>query len=883
MSENQVQSVFEQICDLASAARAERLRALCGGDAALRAEVESLLAFHDQDDTFLRPPPPPPSALWAGGLVDQAGARPRAEEAGPAEAGGAEPRVCDPHASDAPVSDSRVPHASDLHAGDPLLGREIGGCRIERVIAAGGMGTVYLAEQQRPRRQVALKVMRPGLLAGSGLRRFEFEAEFLARLRHPNIAEVYEAGAADVALPAPLKLPYFVMEHVPDARPITHYASERRLARRQRLELFTHVCEAVQHAHQRGVIHRDLKPANILVGGDGRVKVIDFGVARATGADLVLTTMQTATGELIGTLQYMSPEQCAADASELDTRTDVYALGVTLYELLCGRLPYDVSRNSLAAAARIICEQPPMPPNRVGPVSNRPTGAEPVGPVSNRPLGQSSLAPDSPRSAEPDSSQSIARSVSDHPSRPADSSTLRPPDLATRRPAGREASAPIRGDLERLLLKALAKKPAERYQSPADLLRDIRHYLAGEPIEARPPTLWARALRWAMRHPIAMTVGTCLAIAAMMFATTYASIWWFNRLPHSLALFDEQGAPVVDVCVEARLLSRSGVVLQNWSATAGAHIKSARLVDRPPEFAGGRIVLLAFGPHEDSELRGSLCAFNTAHPNSLLWQRRLGDDERLPMLVERHIPASNFAPEILACEDIFPDGAAPGSEIVVTFRGAPASLSVIRIYNTKGDVLYQIWQDGGMSQCYWMKDAGLLVFLGYNGVVPWEARGYPSAERDSGQPLVICALRPRLEFVVDDCLHETPRSGPDADPLHPEWLKCLWPPHYRDLVRPPHSGQPGVSLSRLSMGDPGRAVAVSLSVDSERGIGISWSLNELGELVPGGRVVSANPDGAPPEVRAVLPLFELKPLPPIIGYEDDPPCLTPREYWNNAP
>ncbi len=234
--------------------------------------------------------------------------------------------------------------------------RKIGNYRTKRVLASGGMGTVYEAIQEKPRRTVALKLMKYGIASRSALRRFEYESQILARLRHPGIAQVYEAGTHrdDAGI-----VPYFAMEYIVGAKPITQYVKEKNLGTRQRMALFTQVCDAVHHGHQKGIIHRDLKPSNILVDTQGQVKIIDFGVARGTDSDMAVTTLQTDIGQLIGTLQYMSPEQCEADPNDIDTRSDVYALGVVFYEVLCDRLPYTVTRAAIHQASRIICEEQP--------------------------------------------------------------------------------------------------------------------------------------------------------------------------------------------------------------------------------------------------------------------------------------------------------------------------------------------------------------------------------------------------------------------------------------------------------------------------------------------------------------------------------------------
>jgi tetratricopeptide (TPR) repeat protein len=203
---------------------------------------------------------------------------------------------------------------------------------------------------------VAVKVIRAGLTSRSALRRFEYESELLARLRHNGIAQIYEAGTHR---DRDMTVPYFAMEYIVGARPITDYVVQEGLSARERLGLFAQVCEAVHHGHQKGIIHRDLKPSNLLVDSSGAVKVIDFGVARSTDTDLAVTAFHTEAGQLIGTLQYMSPEQCAAGPNDIDTRSDVYALGVVLFEMLGGRPPYDITGTAIHEATRIVSEQPP--------------------------------------------------------------------------------------------------------------------------------------------------------------------------------------------------------------------------------------------------------------------------------------------------------------------------------------------------------------------------------------------------------------------------------------------------------------------------------------------------------------------------------------------
>src|SRR5262245_53307120 len=309
-----VEELFDQALDLDPARRAAFLDEQCQGDADLRAAVEKLLQLDSKaqaDESLLRSPlaAPRPQAL-----------------APPA------PRF-------------------------PAIARY----RVVRVLGEGGMGTVYEAEQDNPRRTVALKVIRAGLASEILLKRFVREAQILGQLHHPGIARVYDAGVADSGQP------YFVMELIAGV-PLDQYARDHALDARGRLELVARVCDAVQHAHERGVIHRDLKPGNILVESSGQPRVLDFGVARAADVGLTAGGGQTEAGQLIGTLGYMSPEQASADPSAIDARGDVYALGVILYELLAHRLPYGLGGLPLPEAVRLIREQEPL---RLGSLDGR--------------------------------------------------------------------------------------------------------------------------------------------------------------------------------------------------------------------------------------------------------------------------------------------------------------------------------------------------------------------------------------------------------------------------------------------------------------------------------------------------------------------------------
>ncbi|HYL39540.1 MAG TPA: serine/threonine-protein kinase [Bryobacteraceae bacterium] len=309
-----IERLYHSALELEEIQRAAFLQQACAGDKSIEREVISLLAESEGTGDFLEAP---------------------ALEVAARE-----------------LAASTVPAG---HSHPAAIGRY----RIIRLLGEGGMGTVYEAEQEEPRRVVALKVIKLGLATPDRLRRFRQESQALARLQHPGIAQIYEFNTADTGFGPQ---PYFAMEFI-RGLPLRQYADAHRLDTRQKLALMVKVCEAVHHAHQRGLIHRDLKPGNILVDETGQPKVLDFGVARVIEADspegAAHLTMQTGLGQLVGTLAYMSPEQALGDPLEVDIRSDVYSLGVILYVLLSGQLPYEVSHRQLPEAARVICEQEP--------------------------------------------------------------------------------------------------------------------------------------------------------------------------------------------------------------------------------------------------------------------------------------------------------------------------------------------------------------------------------------------------------------------------------------------------------------------------------------------------------------------------------------------
>jgi serine/threonine protein kinase/Flp pilus assembly protein TadD len=396
------------------------------GDAALAAEARALVAAHDAAGSFMGSPTTPAAET----LVSPSAFASAATMAGPMREG---------------------------------PGTRIGPYKLLQAIGEGGFGSVFMAEQEKPvARRVALKIIKLGMDTHQVVARFEQERQALAMMDHPHIAKVFDAGATESGRP------YFVMELVKGA-PIAEFCDRHNLSVQERLELFAQVCHAVQHAHTKGIIHRDLKPSNVLVSNqDGRphAKVIDFGIAKATASKLTEKTLFTEHNALIGTPEYMSPEQ-AEGSLDIDTRTDVYSLGVLLYELLTGTTPFsgkDLRSAAYAEIQRIIREvEPPRPSTRL--------------------------------SANTESLASVAAKRSSEP---------------------RRLGLTIQGELDWIVMKALEKDRQRRYESPSSLAADIQRHLGGEAVLAAPPSTAYRVRKFVRRNRAAVAAGTAVTAALLL-------------------------------------------------------------------------------------------------------------------------------------------------------------------------------------------------------------------------------------------------------------------------------------------------------------------------------------------------------------------------------
>ena len=372
-------------------------------------------------------------------------------------------------------------------------------------IGDGGMGEVWVAKQTEPvKRRVALKLIKAGMDSKAVLQRFEQERQALALMDHPHIAKVLDGGLTRE------RRPFFVMELV-NGLPLTRFCDEAKLGIRERLEVFTPICQAVQHAHQKGIIHRDLKPSNILVtivDGKPVPRVIDFGVAKATSGRLTDASLSTQFGAVIGTLEYMAPEQAGFAGEDVDTRADIYSLGVILYELLTGLRPLDAARLRKAALTemiRIIKEEEPSKP--------------------------------STRLSTDASGPSLA---------------------ALRHTEPRKLAALLRGELDWVVMKCLEKQRDRRYETASGLARDIQRYLADEPVEARPPSAGYRLRKYARKHR--RLLATTAAFGVLLVLGAVLSTWQAVRATQAEAQAKANEAKAYEQEQKARIAAEAEAV-----------------------------------------------------------------------------------------------------------------------------------------------------------------------------------------------------------------------------------------------------------------------------------------------------------------------------------
>lgn len=510
-------------------ARVRYLDEACAGDTALRAVVEEMLSSQEEADELITRA----AAGIAGAIVE----------------------------IQATVPGTGAPKP-DL---DDVVGKRIERYKVLRRLGDGGWGAVYLAEQELPvRRRVALKVIKLGMDTESVIARFETERQVIAMMEHPNIARVLDAGATDSGRP------YFVMELVSGTK-ITDFCDQNKASVNERLNLFIQVCHAVQHAHQKGIIHRDLKPSNILVTLQDEKpvpKVIDFGVAKAMQSNSIRHSLTTASGQLIGTPAYMSPEQAALRGIDVDTRSDIYSLGVLLYELLSGQPPFD-GKQLLSAGLdemrRTLRETEPKRPSA------------------------KLLALD------PDSLQAVA-----------DRRSLTAPGLISE----------VKGDLDWIVMKALEKDPARRYETANGLLRDVERYLHQEPVTARPQTRIYRLRKLVRRNRLVFAAGIAVVLAlAVGLGTTVWMLVRERELRHRAVAAEKEQARLREIA-ERSLANEAE--LRRQSEAREAIVQAAALLNQ--EAFAKSDELIAKVPLENPTLEGvevfrTLGDWNAVHGN----------------------------------------------------------------------------------------------------------------------------------------------------------------------------------------------------------------------------------------------------------------------------
>lgn len=454
--------------------REDYLVQICAGDAALRERVDALLDAFEKEQSLLK-------------------------------------------------SNVAVEATASFSGNGEAVGEHIGRYKLLQMIGEGGFGVVYLAEQSRPvRRKVAVKIIKPGMDTRAVVARFEAERQALALMDHPNIAKVFDGGSTDAGRP------YFVMELVKGV-PITDFCDENKFTLKQRLELFATVCQAIQHAHQKGIIHRDIKPSNVLVtlhDGVPVPKVIDFGISKAISQQLTEKTLFTAHGQMIGTPQYMSPEQAEMSGLDIDTRSDIYSLGILLYELLTGCTPLDpvkIRQTAYADLQRMIREDEPLQPSR-----------------RYSTMGKQSAAIATKRQTDP-----------------------------------RKLGGLLRGELDLIVMKSLEKDRNRRYDSATEFADDVQRFLKGDSVQACPPSASYRFRKFARKNRSLLITGS--VITTILLVSTISSSIIAIQLHNALNELKEARSYKQQVGIDRAVVSAAiGNFDQAREAIAGAELDKPR-------------------------------------------------------------------------------------------------------------------------------------------------------------------------------------------------------------------------------------------------------------------------------------------------------------------
>lgn len=602
---------------------------------------------------------------------------------------------------------------SQTNEPDPIVGKSIGAFKVMSVIAHGGMGTVYLAEQANPRRNVALKILRLSLGSHSAERRFDVESRILAYLRHPNIANVHEAGTWQLATGVAVR--YYAMEYVPDSSNLTRFAGESSLSLRDRLQLFLQLCDAVHHGHQKGVVHRDLKPANILVDREGRVKIIDFGIARLTDSDISKTTMHTEVGHFLGTLAYMSPEQCMADPSQIDTTSDIYSLGVILFELLTGRMPYDVSNMPIQAAARVICEQEPARPSQYK--------------KELRGDAETMILKAIEKNAQKryTSAAALAEDVRQY---------LRGDPISTRPPT-----------TWALMLRWAGRSPRLAVVLTSVVIALIIVGATGLSVQIAN----SRPYRIELTRAGKIHEGFWgLPVKSGDRAALYSRM---NSVLHDWSSTDSDGIRLAKMLDRPAMWGGGRVLVLGFAQSAESEYRRRICLFR----ADGGYDKPIWSHTIEKE-----CIDKLAHD---AWPRPHFDKGR-------QYNSSGFSLTRAWVIDVFASDDHPGPEIIVFHQHDSGSQGALRIYNLNGETLFHVWHDGNIFDVQWMANAGVLVCAAIKADEDEQINEWKLVGR---HPRVLFAIRPTPREISDGWIYPRKPTQWNGNWYQPVWYRVPWP------------------------------------------------------------------------------------------------------------